>query len=151
MNVSRHNGKGGDRERDLDALLQSEAQQMMAGLVRAAPEDVVSLQWRSALNEKLLALEPVRRKASLLIVGFRALAGVGLASLLCLAIVLKKQDEVPPLALHNPDVDMASLIREHRQDVASSEIAGPGIVDGEAERVKEKDFSDAVEVDLDSI
>src|SRR5437764_751879 len=80
---------------ELDDLLNAPVQEVVEKAVRSLPRDGVSLQWRSALNEKLRVLQPMRERASLIIIGFRALAGLGLASLVCVALYAKFAPQPP--------------------------------------------------------
>jgi len=133
---------------ELDELLSNPKQQLVSDAVRALPQENVSLQWRSALNEKLRKLRPVREKISLVIIGFRALAGVGLASLVCIALYSKFGPQ-PNVSKVKAQTVASALIAEHRDSVASSEIAGPGIVDGEGEAKPASDTSDSTPADLE--
>ena len=135
---------------ELDELLNSPVQQTVGKTVRSLPQESVSLQWRSALNEKLRALQPMGEKVSILIIGFRALAGVGLASLVCLALYSKFAPQSIPRRASSQNVASA-LIAEHRDSVASSEIAGPGIVDGESESKNTADGGDSTSADLETL
>lgn len=140
---------------ELDELLATPKQQVVNALVAALPEENVSLQWRSSLNEKLRAMTPVRKHVSFMLIGFRTLAGIGLASLLCIAFYTKFGGGASAPANANPEASApqkigSALISAHRESVTSSEIAGPGIADGEADSKKSaSDSSDSGDPDLD--
>ena len=136
---------------ELDELLNSPAQQAMRTTVQAIPQDGVSLQWRSTLNEKLHVLAPLRKRAALLAIGFRAIAGVGLASLVCIALYSKFGAQPEARKVMKAQNVASALIAEHRDSVASSEIAGPGIVDGESESRTASDTSDSGNADLETL
>jgi hypothetical protein len=119
---------------ELSEMLEAPGQQAVRQLVKAMPEDTVSLQWRSSLNERLLALAPVKKKISALVIGFRALAGLGLASLLCLAVISRLDTSKPSIVQPSSGSALASaLLDEHRHSVDSGEIAGPGVADGDVD------------------
>ena len=135
---------------ELDELLNSPSQQSMRQAVQALPQDSVSMQWRSTLNEKVRTLRPLRKKATLLVIGFRALAGVGLASVVCIALYSKFSAQPPAPKVKAQNVASA-LIAEHRESVASSEIAGPGIVGTETDGRTGSESSESGNADLDTL
>ena len=137
---------------ELDDLLNAPVQEVVEKAVRSLPRDGVSLQWRSALNEKLRVLQPMRERASLIIIGFRALAGLGLASLVCVALYAKFAPQPPATSSAKAQRVASALIAEHRDSIASSEIAGPGIVDGESEGKTASDTTtDSTPADLEAL
>ncbi|HEY3782464.1 MAG TPA: hypothetical protein VGL56_15385 [Fimbriimonadaceae bacterium] len=135
----------------LSAMLDSKQSQAMRNLMQSMPEETVSLQWRSALNERLLSLAPTKKKLSAAMVGLRALVGVALASAVCLVVFVKSDSgKKAAISVVDPSTFASALISEHRQSVVSSEIAGPGIVDGETEKTATQD-SDNDDPDTDSL
>jgi hypothetical protein len=138
--MKNYNEKNNPAEEQLNAMLESKNSQAMRNLIQAMPEETVSLQWRSALNERLLSLAPTKKKISAAMVGLRALVGVGLATAVCLVVFVKADHGKSEAAtLVDPASFASALITEHRQSVVSSEIAGPGIVDGEPEKSNTQD------------
>jgi hypothetical protein len=149
--MKNYNEKNNPAEEQLTAMLESESGQGIRSIIQAMPEDTVSLQWRSALNERLLALAPTKKKLSAAMVGLRALVGVALASAVCLVVFVKSDStKVHTASMVDPSTFASALITEHRQSVVSSEIAGPGIVDGEVERSNSQD-SNSNDPDSDSL
>jgi hypothetical protein len=149
--MKNYNEKNNPAEEQLTAMLESERGQSVRNIMQLMPEDTVSLQWRSALNEKLLALAPTKKKLSAAVVGLRALVGVALASAVCLVVFVKSDSgKEQPASMVDPSTFASALITEHRQSVVSNEIAGPGIVDGEAERSNLQD-SNSNDPDSDSL
>lgn len=113
-----------------DRLLESPGQQKVRQLMKELPEDTVSLSWRSSLNERLLKLEPVRKKVALVTVAFRALAAVGLATLLCLAVIsrtgISKADQAVQ-SRTDGTLLASALVSEHKETENSAEIGGVGV------------------------
>lgn len=132
----------------LNELLGSPSQVRVREIVQKLPDDTASMQWRSALNEKLFSLAPVKRKLTAWALGLRAAAGISVACLVVFAFTLRHERQPAEKA---PADFAAALISEHRQSVALSEIAGPGMVDGEAEKSNDSDFNSGSDTDVNSI
>jgi len=119
----------------LDELLSAPSQQLVKNAVANLPEYTVNLQWRSKLNERIGAMAPIKRRISYALVGARALAGLGIACLVMVAYLGKAPSSGRAGTSRAPSTDLAvALLTEHRQSVASSEIAVTGIADGESDK-----------------
>jgi hypothetical protein len=118
-----------ERER-LDRALVGRGQQAIREIVQALPEDVPSLEWRSHLNERLIATSQERRRVrpSWL---WRPAAGLAVAGALA-AVVLWKAPEDPAFAA---DFGIeASLLHAHREVSIHSDVAGVGLRSYESTR-----------------
>lgn len=94
----------------------------IAGLVRSLPEESVSMAWRSALNERVLAESARRQKSQRIAWVWRPAAGLAVASGLAMALLFKSAPvESPPLARVPIE---ASLLDLHREAVVASEVSG---------------------------
>jgi len=109
--------------------LESESQGAVRRIVKSLPEDTPSLHWRSSLNERILALGPVKKGLTSLGIALRALAGAGLVGALALSVVFwqARTDSGATAKAADGKSLAATLITEHRDSVESGEIAGPGI------------------------
>ena len=134
-NMNKHSNDSGDIEGiAISEMLEASGQQSVRQLIKAMPEDTVSLQWRSSLNEKLLALAPGKKKLSALVIGFRTLTGLGIASILFLVVFTRVSTVKPMLSQSFSGSALASaLLDEHRHSEDSGEIAGAGVADVESD------------------
>lgn len=116
-------------EVELEESLNSRAQASIRKVVNSLPQDAPSLRWRSSLNERLLSLEPIKRKLTTAAIAFRTLAGATLVCALGVGFVLlqHRPNTGPTSKMADGKALAAALISEHRDSVESSEIAGPGV------------------------
>lgn len=116
-------------EFDIDKELESANQVALSEMVRQLPEDEPSLEWRSQLNERLVAI-PRKRKP------FWAhpvrLAWVGGVATIVLVWLAMPQPVKP--GVRQDGVLESVLVSEHAQTVAVSEIAGAGLNYYESQR-----------------
>jgi hypothetical protein len=114
---------------DVDDRLHSEAQNKLRQIVKALPEDTPSLHWRSSLNERILALGPMKKRLSAFAITVRTLAGASVACLVCLGVFMwqSRNSEVGPQKTESGPGLASALINEHRDSVESGEITGAGI------------------------
>ena len=113
--------------RDLDEELNSPAQIRVREVVRALPEETLSLTWRSELNTRLRA-EVVRRK-KLDIFGWvwKPTAGLALAGALAVAVFFH------PVAVSSSGGDLEKAMVNHYVDsTADREAAVDGVTPNEA-------------------
>ncbi len=106
----------------LDAALLSERGENVRGWVKELPDDEPSLVWRSALNERLRAEVPHRRRPWILYPTW----GVAAAGLLVLLVWTSRPQPVQNVPA-GPSLE-AVMVSVHRESVRSSEIAGAGMV-----------------------
>lgn len=132
--MKRHLSENSNPDR-FTSLLESEGPQAIRKIVRALPDDVPSMRWRSSLNEKILAIGPIKKRLSSAAIAFRACAGVGLACALAFGLFLVQSKPATGKVNVNPEAQglARALIFEHRDSVDVSEIAGPGITGNEQE------------------
>lgn len=135
-------------EFDLDRELEAANQLAVSRLVRILPDDEPSLEWRSQLNERLVAM-PRKRKQ------FWShplrLAWVG--SVATVIVVLFAMPQEPATDPEPIAVSESALVLEHALAVAASEIAGPGLNQYESlRRTSYEPVSDEWnELDLDTL
>lgn len=140
----------------LDARLNSEAQVAMRDVVRALPEDSVSMAWRSALNERLLAeaVTPKRRFAWLNF-SWRPAVGLALAGALAGIIIFRPNSAAPATSAHGATASLeAELITTHTQYATFVDVAGLGALPMDtayASRQGTDETPDWSELDLESL
>ncbi len=127
---------------ELDRELQGSEQSQLRKLVRELPEESVSMVWRSALNEKLMAIAAYQRKRRRVIWVLRPALGIGLAGVMALTfVVIRGTHEVPKS--HRASVE-AALVGVHRDAVLADDVAGTGLtaieVDQDADGDVKSDF-----------
>lgn len=130
-------------KQNLDELLKSPGQEAVRDLLRKLPDDGASMQWRSALNERLIAIAP-RKRRSAWSSTLGLLAAAGATAALASVLLIQKPSPVAPSVSHDSEAIAAAMVSEHRQSVAVAEIAGPGMSGLEADK------SDSVSSNLDS-
>lgn len=129
-------GKSKVREEELSRLLQSEPNEVIRNIVKALPDDMPSMRWRSSLNEKILAMGPVKKRISAAVIALRTFAGVGLACALGLGLFLAQSKPAPVKGSTGSEQELArALISQHRDSVETDEITGAGISGGEQDSV----------------
>jgi hypothetical protein len=114
-----------------DKALESPAQKQVHELVSQLPEDSLSLAWRSALNEKLLATAPKPRRS---VWTWMMKPAAGLAVAGALAVVLISRTGISPspspVAVNQTTSNgqlEAALIQDHRELVQVSDVVGAGL------------------------
>jgi hypothetical protein len=114
----------------IDDLLASEAQQMVMRTVRAMPEDVPSMAWRGALNERLAEraahVRSRRRLWWVVSPSFGVLAAVAI----CFAVFMPSHQPIQA----TPDVHSVSsptledqLFASHSDSVTTQDVVGSGL------------------------
>lgn len=99
-----------------------------ASFLQGMPDEVPSLAWRSELNEKLRAVQPIPAKAK--VSWWRLITGgslaLGVASSVALVLVLQKNAELNSTAGFKPtDVSIeAQLLSAHQESVSQLEFGG---------------------------
>jgi hypothetical protein len=116
---------------DLDQELNSASQMQVRQVVKALPEEALSLSWRSQLNERLRAEEARKRKQNLAAWVWKPGAAVALAGALAVAFMTRLPDMGP--VTNSPGVEKA-LVNTYLEGRASWAVAGDGIT---ANEVKE--------------
>jgi len=134
-------------EAKVDALLQET--EHLQEVVRALPEDGLSLSWRSELNEKLLASQPVRRRGPWF--AWKPVAGLVCAAALAMMFIMPRSPE-PGAATPSGSFE-AKLLVEHAQSSRSRELVDVGLTAVEAKRSSERsaDLTDWNPSDLESL
>ena len=165
---------------NLDKALSSEAQQTVRAMVRALPEEIPSMEWRSKLNErllqssprewvkslpeempslawrselneKLLAISPVKKRSPLRL--FAIASGVGAVAACVLTFLTVPQDyqESPAAAFNGfPTRNEEALIAEHVHSISALDL-GAGTIVADNSSEKKKDTYQWSEVDVESL
>jgi hypothetical protein len=108
-----------------DAKLNSPGQLAVRDLVRALPEDTVSMAWRSSLNEQLLGLAAKQQKRRRIL--WFAPPAVGISMVTVLAFVLMIQPTTHPAA-GIPDRGIESaILNDHHASTLSSDVSSAGL------------------------
>jgi hypothetical protein len=132
----------------LDALLNSESQQVVQRAVQALPEDSLSLSWRSELNEQLRNARQVSRWRQRFAAAWRP--GLALALTGCLAIMLVFRT-TPESAQSHSNLE-ASLVSVYFDTANSDEVAGSGLAMHEVnDTTQSTETSSDWEVDLNNL
>src|SRR5579862_8678015 len=113
----------GMNEKEMDRRLQSPAQVQMGEVIKALPEETLSLAWRSELNTKLRAQAIHRRKLNLFGWLWKPAAGVALAG--CLAVAFVFHEPAPQTPAASGGIESA-LVGDYVDSTASWEVAGDG-------------------------
>jgi hypothetical protein len=114
----------------LDARLQAEDQQRVRQTVRALAEEVPSMAWRSALNERIYAEANKRRSRQRLWWIFTPSIGVAVAGALALVVFFKvptrtARPELPPAVMASSLED--SLVGIAADNAISDDVTGSGL------------------------
>lgn len=136
-----------DAERMLDARLEGDGQRVVSHAVANLEQDELSMAWRSTLNERLLELQPAKRKAWWAI-SWRPALATGLAASV-LAIALLRTGPAP--AAHAESLEN-ELIRIHLDSAAALDLAGTGLVPHEVASARPAPVEEELDwssVDLD--
>jgi hypothetical protein len=122
----------------IDEKLNRESLQTIGSLVRDLPEDVPSMAWRSALNERILAEAPKPRRA---IWGWMLRPAVGLSVAAALAAVVIFRPA--PSATEGVGIESV-LIQMHQEETRLSGLTGAGMTVTEM-----REFANPTPVELD--
>ncbi len=136
-----------DAERMLDARLGADDLRLVSHAVAQLEQDELSLAWRSALNERLLELQPVKRK-SWWAVAWRPALATGLAASV-LTVALFRSGPAP--SSHAESLEN-ELIRIHLDSAAALDLAGTGLVPHEVASARPAPVEEELDwssVDLD--
>jgi len=95
-------------------------------VVKALPEDMPSMAWRSSLNERLREVAPPTRRPKR---RFAWLGGVSLAGAAALAILMvNRPGEIKNHAVVNRDTGLeAAIIAAHEESVGAYEVTTAGM------------------------
>lgn len=109
-------------ENQLDEKLATDSMKSIAQLVKDLPEEIPSMNWRSQLNERILAEAKPKPKLDLQRWLLRPALGLGLAAALAVAFVIR------PAASDSTGSTVESLmIATHQDDVNYASVTGAGL------------------------
>ena len=129
-------------ERDLDRQLSSAAQKQVHEVVKALPEETLSLAWRSELNTRLRNEIVHKKRVNLFGWVWKPAAGVALAGALAVGFFFR----TPEANLAPPSGGIENALVNHYVDsTASWEVAGDGATVGDT-----KDSAPANSVPVDN-
>ncbi len=113
---------------ELDRKLNSAGQTQIREMVRALPEETLSMTWRSELNTKLRAAALRKRKLDLFGWVWKPTAGLALAAALAVAIFIR-----PAMTGVTPDTSIEKALVSHYIDSsAARDVAVDGMTPNEA-------------------
>jgi len=108
-----------------DAKLNSTGQQAIRDMVRALPDESVSMTWRSSLNEQLLVLAAKQQKKRRILWFARPAAGLSLAMGLALVLMFMPSAHQTVKA---PDRGIESaILSDHRSSALLNEVSSAGL------------------------
>jgi hypothetical protein len=110
-------------DQQLDERLNSQA--AIRDAVKSLPEEFVSLQWRSDLNERLRTCAPERRRQSWFFHAWKPALGLMAAGCLAMVVTVRVAVEEQPIQ-SGPGLE-ASLVGNYREIAVSRELAGTGL------------------------
>jgi hypothetical protein len=119
----------------MDERLQSASQQAMRSVVKALPDDTLSMAWRSGLNERLVAESAQRQRRQRISWFLRPALGFGLAGALAMVAFFHSSTQtskVQPLARNSSGRLEAALVNTHSQVTLAMDVAGVGVTPAEA-------------------
>jgi len=150
------NDNGGKRvieELELDERLASAAQTEMRKVVKALPEDGLSLAWRSSLNERLMKTAVRQRRKQIL--GWIVKPAFGLAVAGALSVVLFTRQLAPQSSSFTSTSGgiEASIVSAHREETSYVDIVGASLTPVEAKNDQSTGLAapDLGESDLESL
>jgi hypothetical protein len=109
-----------------DEMLECTSQLKVREMVSGLPDDSLSMAWRSALNEKLIAAGKVSRQRKRMNLILRPAFGLAVASALALVLVMQPSRIAPPSSTKNPGL-AAALVKDHRENVELTDMVGSGL------------------------
>lgn len=156
--MERHNRNEMDL-RKFDSLLDQPGQAFVREAVRSMPDDSLSLSWRSALNEKLLAESEKKVKRRRFQLVWRPAFGLAVAGALATMWIIRPDSAMPGISSPSNRAEMsleAALVDAHRLSSLESDVAGTGLRPLEQRYVTRnvsQDFElpDWNEIDIDSL
>ncbi len=107
-----------DREQEarLDGLLEQPAQQALARMVAALPQEEPSLAWRSAVSERVFAAAKANARKRRIAWTLRPALGLGLGAAMALAFISTQMQVLdPPVASASVEEQILSAHRESVQ------------------------------------
>ncbi len=112
----------------------------VARVVKAIPEEVPSMAWRSALNERVLDAAKRKQKRRLWARIWVPMASVGSAGAVAtIALAVWFGGSTPTETPNGPTSLEASMVAVHRENVHFADIAGPGLSEADAVPSKRTD------------
>lgn len=119
--------------------------QNIAAALRALSEETVSLTWRSDLNERIAALQPLRRSWSWI---WKPASGMLVAGALAFALMVPR----PEMPTEKPRIE-AELVSAHKAMVQSRNVTESGLTTYEIQRVTGADSNSVTwsEADLGTL
>jgi len=112
----------------MDEKLERASQQAIRSVVKGLPEDTLSMAWRSALNEKILAEAAVKPKGRSVVWFLRPALGLGLACTLAVVVLFRGHGVSTNSSLPNGGDGLeAALMSVHQQTTLASDVAGVGL------------------------
>lgn len=136
-----------------NALLEIELEGAhVPNLLKAMPEDQLSMTWRSSLNERLHSLGAQAQRRSRRWMVLRPALGLGFAGALALVFALQVVPTERPGRTTSSNLE-ARLINLHESTASYTEIAGPGLAAHEAVPVAQNASVEAPwsEADIESL
>lgn len=115
----------------IDEKLQSTGQQAMRSVMKSMPDDMVSMAWRSSLNERLIAEAAKTKKPNRFLILLRPALGLGLACMLAGVWFINSAHiggtpRATRVAVSSGHLESA-LVSLHEQSEIGSEVAGVGL------------------------
>jgi hypothetical protein len=111
----------------IDDALVGPGQEAVRAAVKALPDDTLSMSWRSALNEKLVAEAAARRRRARISWFIRPALGLGLAGTLAVLMLVRAPQPAAPRLSASGDALEAALVSTHRQSAFAWDVAGVGL------------------------
>lgn len=138
-------------ELELDAKLESAGQRQMRQLVQSMPDEQVSMAWRSALNQRVMANVEAKRKKRRAAWFLSPALGLGLAGALAF-VFIARTPTAPPEHSSQSSIE-AKLVATHQDFLRYSEGTGSGlsqdeVVNGKSVTTVSTDYGD---IDLTSL
>ena|SRR5579871_1609421 len=133
----------GMNEQELNTRLDSASQRQMREVVKALPEETLSLAWRSELNAKLREGTASQQRSRRFGWAWKPAAGLVAASALAFTLVFHQPSPAIEQAAAGSGLEKA-LVNHYVDSTASWEVAGDGVTVNE---VKEAASANPVPVD----
>jgi len=134
---------------NIDECLESEGQEAMRQLVKAMPEDSLSMAWRSSLNEKIVASAVKQKRRRWFLNAMIPSVGMSVACGLALLVLARTP---APTTVSGRNIEMEkSMLSAHRMADVSSDVAGAGLAPSETADVTKgsagSDWNDEADVE----
>jgi len=114
------------RNDELEGKLATPDQQAMREVVRALPDETVSLAWRSALNEEILRMAPPIRRRDRFAWLMRPALGLACAGALAVAMLMHNPIASRTVQPANSGLE-AALLDAHDQATGFADVTGGGL------------------------